>query len=138
MSYSGLGKTFETTITTPWGGQKFGVSVPVEQWMQDGVAMAKTEVMNQFEPEIPGLVGKVLDVALPTAGDYVTNKLWPSLQPKLRVEVDRAIGIAERKVNEVKAEAQQTIAIVAGILVITMIGTSVFTARRVRKAAAAT
>ena len=136
MSYSGLGKTFETTLTTPFGNQKFGVTVPVEQWMQDGIALAKTEVMNQFEPEIPGLVGKVLDVALPTAGDYVTNKLWPSLQPKLRGEVDRAIGIAENKVNEIYSDAKKTVAIVAGALVLTMIGTSLLNSRRIKKAIA--
>lgn len=136
MSYHGLGYTGTVSLTTPFGKQDFSVKVPVEQWMQDGISMAKSEVMNQFEPEIPGLVGKVLDVALPTAGDYVTNKLWPSLQPKLRGEVDRAIGIAENKVNEIYSDAKKTVAIVAGALVVAMIGTSLLTSRRIKKAMA--
>jgi hypothetical protein len=143
MSYTPVGRTalgYTGTISleTPFGKQNFSVKVPVETWMQDGVAMAKDEVVRQMEPMIDPLVKQVLDLALPAAGDYVTNTLWPSLQPKLRVEVDRAIGIAEKKVNEVKTEAQKTIAIVAGLLVLTMVGTSLLTARRVRKATAST
>jgi hypothetical protein len=136
MSYHGLGKTFSTTLSTPFGNKVFSVAVPVEQWMEDGVSMAKGEVVRQMEPMIPGIVGQVLDVALPEAGDYVTNTLWPSLQPKLRAEIDRAIGIAENKATEVANDAKKTAAIIAGLLVASMVGVSVFTARRSRSKAA--
>jgi hypothetical protein len=134
MSYHGLGKEFAVTLNTPFGDKKFGVTVPVEDWMADGVSMAKSEVVSQMQPMIPPLVQQILDLALPQAGAYVTDTLWPTLQPKLRVEVDRAIGIAEKKVNEVADEAKKTAAIIAGLLVVAMVGTSVFSARR-RKAA---
>lgn len=134
MSYHGLGKDFAVTLTTPFGDKRFGVTVPVENWMADGISMAKSEVVSQMQPLIPGLVQNVLDMALPQAGSYVTDVLWPALQPKLRSEVDRAIGIAEAKVDEAMTDAKRTAAIIAGMLVVTMAGASLFIARR-RKAA---
>jgi hypothetical protein len=52
----------------------------------------------------------------------------------LRAEVDRAIGIAEKKVNDIYADGKKMVAITAGMLVIAMVGTSLFSARRRSKA----
>jgi hypothetical protein len=134
MSYHGLGKDFAVTLQTPFGDKRFGVNVPVEDWMADGISMAKSEVVSQMQPLIPGLVQNVLDMALPQAGSYVTDVLWPALQPKLRSEVDRAIGIAETKVDEAMTDAKKTAAIIAGLLVFSMAGAALFVARR-RKSA---
>lgn len=122
MPVEGLGKMFSTELVTPFGNQTFGVNVPYEQWTQEAVQYATGQLqplasqainyaVDELKPKIPGL----LEPALKQAGAYVTETLWPTMQPKIRKEADRAINAATRNGS-----------IIAAALMVTIIGSAIW------------
>lgn len=98
IGIGGLG--YDLPIKTPIGTQT--ISVPIEAMMTDTINAAWPQVRNKLMAEVPG----ILDMAVTKARDKAVSDLWPTLQPKLRKEVDYAIMEA------------RTVAVVVGLGVI--------------------
>jgi hypothetical protein len=105
MSYSsvrGLGYTM--TIDTPIGPQK--VTVPIEKAASDAADLAmgviKKKAIPLAEQAIPGMLKsamptiqkEVLPPLFKAAEAELTTKIWPEFQPKIRAEIDYAMGKA--------------------------------------------
>jgi len=88
---------YDLVIKTPIGTQK--IHVPIEQMAKDAAEMAVDAVWppvkKKLDQALPELLKKGLDVALPAAQKAILTELWPKMQPKLRGEVDYAIGRAK-------------------------------------------
>lgn len=104
ISVGGLGATglgYNITVGTPIGNQTF--SIPIEKMASDAGQMAIDAawppMKAKLEAELPTLISK-LEAELPTvmaaANKSVVTNLWPQMQPKLRVEVDYALGEAKK------------------------------------------
>lgn len=97
----GEGFGYNITIGTPVGNQT--ISVPIEQMANDAGQMAINAawppLKTKIEAELPTIISK-LESQLPTvfaaASKEVVTNLWPQMQPKLRSEVDYALGEAKK------------------------------------------
>jgi hypothetical protein len=122
----GLGKVFTLTLSVPGiGSQKFSADVPYE----DLAASAVQELKGQAIAALPS----ILNPALQQAGAYVTDTLWPTMQPKLRAELDRVITIAEGKVKDVEKRVTTKAVVVAGCLLLGVVGSAIFVIRSTRR-----
>lgn len=111
---AGLGKVFSVNLTGtgPFPvSQTFAADVPYEAWTQEALAYAADKGFEALKPKLPEL----MQPALSTAGNYVSNTLWPAMQPKLRQEADRAIAIATGRA-----------AVIASALMVTVIGSAIW------------
>lgn len=109
-----LGKTFVTTLKTPFGNKSFSVNVPYESVANSAVKYT----VAQLKKEMPAL----LDKALKQAGSYVTSTLVPQLKPQLRSEIDRAIRQGKIEADKAVGEATKNAAFIATGIVVAMFG----------------
>lgn len=117
-----LGWTGTIKVKTPVGTENASITVPIEQAVDYAMSRAESK-MNAM---LPGL----MDQALNRAGGYVTEELWPQMQPKLRIEVDRAMQKADNIATETKDDALTGAAILGGVLVLTIAGAAWWTGRK--------
>jgi len=128
MSYHGLGWTGNVTMKTPWGTERVSINVPVEQAAKAAIDSAWPHVQTKVYEMLPGL----MDQALNKAGGYVTKELWPKLQPKMRLEVDRAVAKGEAVADEAVDVASQRAAILGGVMILAIGGAAFWVSRKRR------
>jgi hypothetical protein len=73
-------------------GQKTTLKIGIEE-------AVKKMALDAAAAAIPLVEKKLLPVVLDKAADALVNDAWPRMQPKLRVEIDRAIAIAKTEVR---------------------------------------
>jgi hypothetical protein len=122
MSYTPLGWTGTAKISTPWGSKNFSATIPIEQ----AVDYAMNRAESRMQAALPGL----MDQALARAGGYVTGELWPQMQPKLRIEVDRAVRKGELVAEEAVDTATQRAAMLGGVLIVAIAGAAWWMSRK--------
>ena len=127
MSYSvvgpALGWTGTMSLNIPGVGRKTAtVNVPVEQ----AVDFAMSRAEQRVNAMLPGL----MDQALARAGGYVSTELWPKMQPKLRIEVDRAVRKGEIVAEEAVDTATQRAAMLGGVMILTIAGAAWWMSRK--------
>lgn len=117
--YHGLG--YDVPISA--FGQKTTLKIGIESAIEK---MA----MDAAKAAIPVVEKKLLPAVLDKAGDALVNDVWPRLQPKLRVEINRAIGIAQ-------TEVRRDLTILVVVLLATGAGAAWWVRRGMRKQAVA-